>query len=80
MHYPSARARWLRWRARRCGECGLPLPCDEAFKDRVRERDVVQADRTGAWSTVYASAFLQAGRAGSLTPLQERRGHGGDDR
>ncbi|GGN47055.1 hypothetical protein FHR83_007488 [Actinoplanes campanulatus] len=79
-HYPRVQAWWERFlpgRKPRCAACGVQWMCDEAIKERNRKRaGKVRNDRTGTW-VVYTDAYPQVGRAGSLTPAQERRSHGG---
>lgn len=78
MHYPRAGVWWQRLtrsRRRGCGVCGLQWPCDEAKRVRFRTR-AEPADTTCAWAGPTA-VYTQVGRAGSLTPLQTQRAHGG---
>jgi hypothetical protein len=79
MHARRPRKWWQPLKRSRC-VCGLPWPCIEALMNESRQREEHRA-RTSvsdpafgvpAWATSTMPLF-QVGRAGGLTPAQERR-------
>lgn len=92
-HREQKRAWWRRvlvLRRRRC-TCGLPWPCIEAWLAKGKDGEELRAltaisdpgksadnhrPEVPSWQTNTMPLF-QIGRAGALTPAQERRSRGG---
>jgi hypothetical protein len=82
MHTRRARRWWRIFGRSRC-TCGLPWPCIEAWMEKSRRREEHRArtavsdpaPRVPVWAAP-TMPLLQIGRAGALTPAQERRARG----
>lgn len=73
MHYPRARAWWMRWRQGQCSVCGLKFPCPDARMRRVQARFAVNPQNLAPVRDEWSQPQPQIGRAGSLTPGQAKR-------
>ncbi len=56
------------WRKSRCRSCGVPWPCDEARKQRLRQQLLlIRNDRTGAWAAGLIPASPPVSPPSNLT-------------
>lgn len=82
-HRKRKRRWWWPLRRQRC-VCGLPWPCIEEWMAAARQREEHRVQTSASEPPLATPAWngntrplYQVGRAGSLTPAQERRARGG---
>lgn len=83
MQHRKRARRWWLFSHPRC-TCGLPWPCIEAWMEESRQHEERRTQTSvsdpppsaPAWNANTKPLF-QVGRAGALTPAQERRARGG---
>lgn len=74
MHYPRARTRWNWWRKKRC-VCTDVWPCPSFLIAQINKRAKAEREALAA-AREPTREYRMVGRAGHLTPAQQRRAEG----